>query len=86
MSFGVEVSPVVARSSGLRISARNILTGTVARIVKGAVNAEVQLDLPGHRSLVAAITIDSLRELGLRKGTSCQAVIKASHVLLAVNS
>ncbi len=75
---------LLANQSPLRISARNVLTGTIARIQRGSVNGEVHLDLPGHRSLVATLTLESIRDLGLRKGAVCQAVIKASHVLLAV--
>ncbi len=75
---------LLSLSPSLRISARNVLRGTVSGIRKGSVNAEVHLDLPGHRSLVATVTIESLRDLALRRGVTCQAVIKASHVLLAV--
>ncbi|HEX4377475.1 MAG TPA: TOBE domain-containing protein [Steroidobacteraceae bacterium] len=68
-----------------RISARNRLRGTVATIVPGAVNAEVKLSLPGERVLTAVITMEALEELQLEPGADCTALIKASHVLIAVN-
>lgn len=68
-----------------RISARNKLVGTVSRIVKGAVNSEVKIALPGGRTLAAIVTGDGLKELGLKAGSVCCAVVKASHVLIAVH-
>jgi molybdate transport system regulatory protein len=69
----------------LRISARNQLRGVVTEIIPGAVNTEVKLKLPGGRILTAIVTIDALKELHLSPGTNCSALIKASHVLIAVN-
>jgi molybdate transport system regulatory protein len=69
----------------IRVSARNKLAGTVSAIVKGAVNSEVKLSLPGERTLAAIVTNASVKELKLKKGASCCALIKSSHVLLAVN-
>ena len=69
----------------VRISARNKLTGTITAIARGAVNGEVKISLAGDRTLVAIVTMESLKELGLRKGSACTALIKASHVLIAVN-
>jgi molybdate transport system regulatory protein len=68
-----------------RTSARNCLCGTVAGIVPGAVNTEVRLALAGGRTLTAVITRESVRALKLAVGARCCALIKASHVLLAVN-
>ena len=51
----------------------------------GAVNGEVKLQLPGNRSLTAIVTIDALNELNLAVGQACTALIKSSHVLIAVN-
>jgi molybdate transport system regulatory protein len=68
-----------------RISARNKLRGTVSEIIPGAVNAEVKLKLAGTRVLTAVITLDALEELNLVVGSPCTALVKASHVLIAVN-
>lgn len=69
----------------IRISARNRLAGTVASVTPGAVNCEVKVALAGSRTLVAIITREGLKQLGLRKGSPCVALVKASHVLIAVN-
>jgi molybdate transport system regulatory protein len=68
-----------------RISARNRLRGKITAITHGAVNSEVKLELPGGRTLVAIVTDDGVKELGLKTGMPCCAIIKASHVLIAVN-
>ena len=67
----------------MKISARNQLPGTVRSITEGAAIANVELDVGGNR-VVASITVEALRELGLSEGTSVVAVIKASDVLVAL--
>jgi molybdopterin-binding protein len=67
----------------MKISARNQLPGTVRSIAEGAAIANVELDVGGHR-VVASITVEAVRELGLSEGTEVVAVIKASDVLVAL--
>jgi molybdopterin-binding protein len=69
----------------MRISARNVLKGTVASIVPGAVNSEVTVELPDGTRLVSVITKSSAKSLGLRKGKPVYAVIKASSVMIGVD-
>ncbi len=69
----------------VKISARNRLTGTISALMPGAVNCEVKLLLPGNRTLSAVITNESAEELGLALGQPCTALIKASHVIIAVD-
>ena len=69
----------------MKLSARNILKGKVIRIVRGAVNAEITLQLPGGDHIVSIITLSSLETLGLQEGSAAYAVIKASNVMLGVD-
>lgn len=69
----------------MKISARNVLKGKVIRIVPGAVNAEVTIQLPGGEELVSIITIESVRSLELKEGGTAYAVVKASNVMIAVD-
>ena len=71
--------------SGVKISAQSRLTGTISALLPGAVNSEVKLALPGERTLGAVITNESAEELGLAVGQPCTALIKASHVIIAVD-
>ena len=66
----------------MKLSARNQLTGTVKSVNEGAAIANVELDVGGER-LVASITVEAARELGLAEGKSVTAIIKAADVILA---
>jgi molybdate transport system regulatory protein len=68
----------------IRISARNRLAGVISKIVRGSVNCEVKIQLPGARTLTAIVTNEGCEELNLSEGSACMALIKASHVLIAV--
>jgi molybdate transport system regulatory protein len=68
----------------VRISARNRLAGVVSEVIPGSVNCEVKIQLPGGRTLTAIVTNEGWKELELGEGSPCVALIKASHVLLAV--
>jgi molybdopterin-binding protein len=69
----------------MKISARNILQGKEIQITKGAVNAEVIIELPGGSQLVSIITNSSVENLGLEEGKQAYAVIKASNIMVAVD-
>src|SRR5690606_25668415 len=66
-----------------RTSARNRLCGTVIARDDGAVNSELVLDIGGGMTIVAIITLESARALGLEVGDRACALVKASNVILA---
>jgi molybdate transport system regulatory protein len=66
----------------MKISARNTLAGTISKVIKGAVNAEVDITLEGGDKVVAIITNDGVAGLGLKEGMHAYAVLKASWVIL----
>ncbi len=68
----------------MKISARNILKGRVAKIVQGAVNCEVTLEVAPGVEVVSIITKTSVQSLGLAEGKEAFAVIKASSVMIAI--
>jgi molybdate transport system regulatory protein len=78
-------SVMIAKDSSLKLSARNVLGGTVASVQDGAVDSEVTLKLSGGSSLVAIITKESVKHLGLKAGETASAVVKASDVLVGVD-
>lgn len=69
----------------MKLSARNLLKGKVLKVVKGAVNSEVTIELPSGEQLVSIITNASVKSLGLKKGKAAYAVIKASNIMVAVD-
>jgi molybdopterin-binding protein len=66
----------------MELSARNQLSGTVTSINQGEAIANVVLDVAGQR-LVASITVEAVRDLGLNEGSPVTAIIKASDVIIA---
>ena len=77
---------IVTTSEGFKTSARNELHGKVTRVQEGAVNGEVIIELAGGKFISAVVTNDSIKSLGLKEGAKACALIKASHVILAVNA
>jgi molybdopterin-binding protein len=67
----------------VKLSARNQLKGTVTDINEGEAIANVAVDVAGQR-LVASITVEAVRELGLSAGSDVTVVVKASDVMLGV--
>jgi molybdate transport system regulatory protein len=65
-----------------RLSARNQLQGTVVRVTRGAVNAEVSLAIDDSTTVTAIVTNESVDTLALAPGRHALAVFKASSVIL----
>lgn len=68
----------------MRISARNKLAGRVEKITRGAATANVTVAVAGM-TMTAAITVDSVEELGITEGSDVVVIVKASDVMLAVD-
>lgn len=73
---------LAAAGGTLACSAANRLEGLVRGIKRGAINAEVVLELPGGQTLAAIVTEDSIDALGLRRGQPAIALFNASSVIL----
>jgi molybdate transport system regulatory protein len=89
LDVGVPVVAMIKASSvtlavgdGLRVSARNMLSGTLLKLDRGAVNADVSIDLTGDKTLSAVITNKSADSLSLAEGMPITALFKASSVIL----
>lgn len=68
----------------MKLSARNVLKGTVTKVIRGAVNSEVTIRLDSGTEVVSIITNQSVDNLGLEENATAYAVIKASSVMVAV--
>lgn len=69
----------------MKLSARNQLPATVQSVTEGQVMAEVVVTVDGGHEVVAAITAESARRLGLAKGKRVTVVIKSTEVMLATD-
>lgn len=68
----------------MKLSARNRLKGTVVDVKKGVTTSHVRIDI-GGQIVTAAITNQSVEELGLAAGNTAYAVIKASDVMVGID-
>lgn len=66
----------------MKYGARNQIVGKVTEIKKGTVMCQVKLAVDQPIDLSSVMTLDSLADLGLKKGDQVRAVVKAIHVLL----
>lgn len=68
----------------MKISARNQLKGKIIEIEEGAVNGIVKIDIGNNNIISASISMDAIKELGLKVGENATAIIKASSVMIGV--
>ena len=66
------------------ISARNQLEGTIASVVKGAVNGHVTIELPDGNKISGSITNSAIDELELAGGKPAVAIVKSTDVIVGV--
>ncbi len=66
----------------MKYGARNQLMGKVTGIKKGSLMCQVTLKIPADSVMGSVMTIDSLKELGIKKGDKVKIVVKAINVLL----
>jgi len=67
----------------MKISARNTITGKVVDVERGAVAAQVKVDIGGGNVITSMITVDAVDDLGIATGAEVTVVIKATEVMLA---
>lgn len=66
----------------MKYGARNQFVGDVVEIKKGSLMCQVTLKTAGGERVASVMTLDSLKDLGIRKGARVRAVVKAVNVLL----
>ena len=70
----------------MKLSARNILKGTIAEVTKSAVNGHVTICVDGTEAQVkASITNEAIENLDLNVGNKTCAIIKAIDVMIGID-
>ncbi|KAF3883782.1 MULTISPECIES: TOBE domain-containing protein [Nostocales] len=69
----------------MQVSARNSLKATVKKVVEGAVNTEVTLEIAPGVEVISIITKSSAEKLQLTEGKQAYAIIKSSDVMVAID-
>jgi molybdate transport system regulatory protein len=70
----------------MKISARNRFEGIISAVNAGPVSTEVVLDLAGGTKLVAVVTSESAKTLGLAKGKRAVGLVKAPSVTVLTDA
>jgi molybdate transport system regulatory protein len=94
LTIGAEAYAIIKASSVIigtdlhdaRVSARNVFCGTIAKIIEGPVNTEVDVEIGGGNIISAVITHGSSERLELRVGGHACALFKSSSVIIGVSS
>ena len=68
---------------GLKISARNLLEGTVQKIEKGVITAKIKIKIDKPVVVTAIISKEAAEDLNIKSGEKVKAVIKATEVMIA---
>lgn len=66
----------------MKVSARNLIPGTIKEITVGAVNSEVIIEVSPGIEVVSIITKRSVESMGLKVGSKVKAMVKASNVMI----
>lgn len=66
----------------MKIGARNRLEGKVTEIKRGSIMCQVRVEIAGGAIMESVMTLDSLDELGVKKGDKVQVAVKAVNVML----
>jgi len=93
LAVGTDAYAIVKASSVMvgtdlhdsKISTRNILCGTVARVIEGSLTTEVDVEIDGGNFISAVITNASSSGIDLKQGDHACTFFKASSVMLGVN-
>jgi len=67
----------------MKLSARNLIPGTVKEVTIGMVNAEVVIEVAPGVEMVSVITKNSVERMGIKVGDKVDAMVKATSVMIA---
>ncbi len=65
----------------MKYGARNRIQAKVTATTEGDIMSLVKFEVTGPANMASVITTESLKELQLRPGDTCELIIKAIHVL-----
>jgi molybdopterin-binding protein len=66
----------------MKLSTRNIIKGKVIDLKEGMIAAKVKVDIGAGNVITSTITVEAVKELGIKVGDEVSVLIKASSVML----
>jgi molybdopterin-binding protein len=67
----------------MKLSIRNVLKGKVTAVTEGMAVATVKVDVGGGNTITSVVTMDAIKNLGIKVGDEISVLIKATSVMLA---
>jgi molybdopterin-binding protein len=68
----------------MKLSARNVMSGKVVAVTKGATTSHVRIEVAPAFIITASITNEAVDELGIAVGKPAMAIVKSSDVIVGV--
>ena len=69
----------------MKLSTRNVLKGKVTEIKEGMVMSKVKVDIGGGNVLTSVISMEAVKDLGLKVEGEASVLIKATSVILGTD-
>ena len=66
----------------MKYGARNNIVGKIQDIKKGSLMSQVKVSVDGPIDITSVMTLDTLADLGVKKGDSVRVLVKAVNVIL----
>jgi molybdopterin-binding protein len=66
----------------MKVGARNRIIAKVTAVKKGSIMCLVKVEIPASSAMASVMTLESLKELGVKKGDKVEVIVKAVNVLL----
>ena len=66
----------------MKYGARNNIVGKIQEIKKGSIMGQVKVSVDGPIDITSVMTLDTLADLGVKKGDSVRVLVKAVNVIL----
>jgi len=66
----------------MKISARNVVEGTVESVKEGMIMANIKVRIEAPEIMTAIITKEATEELGIKEGEKVKLVIKSTEVMV----
>jgi molybdopterin-binding protein len=67
----------------MKLSVRNVFKGKITGITEGMAVATVKVDIGGGNTVTSVVTMDAVKDLGLKAGADINVLVKATSVMLA---
>jgi molybdopterin-binding protein len=73
------------RRRPMKLSARNVMPGTIVSVTRGATTAHVKVEVAPGFVITSSVTNESVDALGLAVGKAAWAIVKSSDVIIGVD-